>query len=159
MEWSLGVGGWLCWFVRQLEGQLSGQRKLDEVRMGMADTHVALWQSPHHHGRLNLSRRGYRAWGLAMIVPETDTRKDEWEIAGSSQTHTSGRLFFSNTALLLHSLRLYREIPWPGPGFYHSSLTVASRSTIAPPRMDFTLPLYLKQNRDGRQGGQGWRGS
>lgn len=37
----------MCWFVRQLEGQLSGRGKVDEERMGMADTHVALWQSPH----------------------------------------------------------------------------------------------------------------
>lgn len=65
MEWSLGVGGWLCWFVRQLEGQLSGRGKLDEVRMGMADTHVALWQSPHHHGRLNA--------GLQSVRPRYDS--------------------------------------------------------------------------------------
>ena len=55
--------------------------------MGTADTRVALWQSTHHHGRLNLLQRagrGYSAWGLVMIaaVPETDTRKDEWGIGG-----------------------------------------------------------------------------
>lgn len=27
----------------------------EEQRMGMVDTRVALWQSTHHHGRLNLS--------------------------------------------------------------------------------------------------------
>lgn len=69
--------------------------------------------------------------------------------------HTSGWLLFSSTALLFHSLGLQEEIPWPGPGLNHSSLTVASRSTIAPPWMDFTLPLYPEQNREGRQGGGG----
>lgn len=41
------------------------------------------------------------------------------------------------------------------PGLNHSSLTVASQSTIAPPRIDFTPPLCLKQNGGG---GQGLRG-
>lgn len=58
MEWSWG---WVCWFVplclsvRHLEGQLNGQCGGQEQRMGMVDTCVALWQSTHHHGRLNLS--------------------------------------------------------------------------------------------------------
>lgn len=49
----------------------------------MADTHVVLRWSTHHHGRLNLSlpqsRQEYSARGLVMIaaVPATDTRKDE----------------------------------------------------------------------------------
>lgn len=43
----------------------------------------------------------------------------------------------------------------PDPGLNHSSLTVASRRTMAPSGMDFTLPLYSQQNRKGTQEGGG----
>lgn len=89
-----------CLSVRQLQGQLSGQGKVEQDGRHHRRVCVPLWQSTHHHGRLNLSLP-HRARGLAMIaaLPETDTSsKDEGEIAASSQTHASGCLFFSSTA-------------------------------------------------------------
>lgn len=55
---ELGVGVLVCASLSQsnsYKGQLKGQGKVEEERMGMADTRVALWQSTHHHGRLNPS--------------------------------------------------------------------------------------------------------
>lgn len=75
-----------CLSVRQLQGQLSGQGKVEQDGRHQRVC-PPLWQSTHHHGRLNLSLP-HRARGLAMIaaVPETDTSsKDEGEAAGSSR--------------------------------------------------------------------------
>lgn len=66
--------------------------------------------------------------------------------------------FFSRGCTALPQPRAIKRASLAQAGPNHSSLTVASRSTIAPPRMYFTLPLYSEQNRGGEAGRIGLRG-
>lgn len=87
---------------------------------------------------------------MIAAVSETDTRRDEREpVRLITDPHLWPAAFQQACSATASG---YKK---RFPGLNHSSLTVASRSTIAPPRMDFTPPLCFKQNREGRQGLRG----